>query len=78
MMSGMYPDTTGIMDLWTPLTKAIPDAMSLPRYFKERGYVTSSYGKVYHHTRDDTKSWSDIEPKSNVKYADPKTLEGIS
>lgn len=77
MMSGMYPHTTGITDLWTPLTKAHPGAMSLPRYFKERGYATCSYGKVYHHTRDDTKSWSDLKPKNDVKYAASETLEGI-
>jgi len=77
MMSGLYPDTTGIMDLWTPLTKAIPNAMSMPRYFKERGYVTGSYGKVYHHTRDDTKSWTELIPKPADKYASKEILDGI-
>lgn len=77
MMSGMYPDSTGISDLWTPLTKAIPDAMSMPRYFKERGYQTFSYGKVYHHNRDDKKSWTHLEPKDIVKYAKSETLDGI-
>lgn len=77
MMSGMYPHTSGVMDLWTPLTKAIPNAMSLPRYFKERGYKTFSYGKVYHHARDDTGSWTELMPKLTVKYANPATLQGI-
>ena len=77
MMSGMYPYTTGISDLWTPLTKAIPNAMSMPRYFKERGYQTFSFGKVYHHNRDDKRSWSHLAPKNTVKYANQETLEGI-
>lgn len=77
MMSGMYPYSTGITDLWTPLTKALPDAMSMPRYFRQRGYETCSYGKVYHHTRDDTDSWSDLKPKNDVKYASQQTLDGI-
>jgi iduronate 2-sulfatase len=77
MMSGMYPHTSGIYDLWTPLTKAVPDAMSMPRYFKELGYETCSYGKVYHHTRDDKKSWTDLKPKNDVKYARAETLDGI-
>lgn len=38
MMAGKYPDRLGIQDLWSPLRKNIPDAMSLPRYFKEAGY----------------------------------------
>lgn len=78
MMSGQYPNTTGIFDLFTPLTKAIPDAMTLPRYFKERGYQTCSYGKVYHHTRDDSKSWTHQIGKPLVKYADPETLKGMA
>lgn len=77
MMSGQYPSTTGIMDLWTPLTKAVPDAMSLPRYFKERKYVTYSFGKVYHHTRDDQKSWDTIKPKPESVYANRQTLRAI-
>ena len=77
MMSGMYPDTTGICDLWTPLTKKIPNAMSMPRYFKQRGYETFSFGKVYHHNRDDKNNWSHLEPKDTVKYADSETLAGI-
>lgn len=77
MMSGQYPDTTGIMDLWTPLTKIYPNAMTLPRYFKERGYMTGSYGKVYHHTRDDTKSWTELIPKPSDKYASKDILDGI-
>jgi iduronate 2-sulfatase len=77
MMSGMYPDSTGICDLWTPLTKKIPDAMSMPRYFKERGYETFSFGKVYHHNRDDKKNWTHLEPKDTVKYANKETLDGI-
>lgn len=77
MLSGQYPDTTGLFDLWTPLTKVYKDAMTMPRYFKERGYETCSYGKVYHHTRDDPKSWTELIPKPAIKYADPKTLDGI-
>ncbi len=77
MMSGMYPDSTGIYDLFTPLTKVKPNAMTMPRYFKERGYETLSFGKVYHHNRDDKKSWSVLGPKHTIKYADQATLDAI-
>ncbi len=77
MMSGMYPDTTGICDLWTPLTKIMPDAMTMPRYFKERGYQTYSFGKVYHHNRDDKQSWSRLMPKATSVYANQQTLDDI-
>ena len=77
MMTGQYPDKTGITGLFTPLTKTQPNALTLPRYFKERGYVTCSYGKVYHHNRDDQASWSDLAPKATVKYANQKTRTAI-
>ena len=37
LLTGQYPDTTGIYDLFTPLRSKHPDTMSLPRYFRERG-----------------------------------------
>ncbi|MFC7335943.1 sulfatase [Haloferula chungangensis] len=77
MMTGQYPDTNGIADLFTPLLKVDPKAVTLPGYFKKRGYVTSSFGKVYHHNRDDKPSWSQLGPKSAIKYASPETLKGI-
>ena len=78
MMSGMYPDTTGIYDLWTPITKVMPKAVTMPRYFKKRGYQTLSFGKVYHHTRDDKDSWTVLQPKHPVIYANPKTIDAIA
>lgn len=77
MMAGKYPDRLGIQDLWSPLRKNIPDAMSLPRYFKEAGYKTLSYGKVYHHHSDDRENWTELPPKPGQKYADPEVVESI-
>lgn len=77
MMAGKYPDRLGIQDLWSPLRKNIPDAMSLPRYFKEAGYKTLSYGKVYHHHSDDKENWTELPNKPGNKYADPAVLESI-
>lgn len=78
MMSGMYPDSTGIYDLWTPLTKVMPQAITMPRYYKNRGYETLSFGKVYHHSRDDKASWSVHKPKQSVIYAKQATLDSIA
>lgn len=78
MMTGQYPDHTGIVDLFTPLRKVNKTAMTLPLYFQQRGYVTASFGKVYHHLRDDKTSWSEIPEPPSEKYADPNTLNGIA
>lgn len=78
MMAGQYPDTLGIYDLWSPLRRSVPDVMSMPRYFFERGYETSSFGKVYHHHSDDSAYWSDLPDVPGEKYADPAVLESIA
>lgn len=78
MMTGLYPDHTGICDLFTPLRKVDKTTMTLPLFFQQRGYETTSLGKVYHQRRDDTEAWSQFVDYSTDKYADPKTLEAIS
>lgn len=40
LMTGMRPDSTGVFDLNHPLNKALPDALSIPRFFKQNGYRT--------------------------------------
>ena len=77
MMAGQYPDHTGICDLFTPLRKVNKTALTLPQYFKQRGFVTASFGKVYHHLRDDKENWSEIPVPPEAKYADPATLQAI-
>ncbi|MEN9358621.1 MAG: hypothetical protein RL095_156 [Verrucomicrobiota bacterium] len=53
VLSGLRPDSTGVFDLDHPLRKVLPDVLSLPQYFRNNGYETSSLGKVYHHLHDD-------------------------
>jgi len=78
MMAGQYPDSLGIYDLWSPLRRTVPDVMSMPRHFYERGYQTLSFGKVYHHHTDDKKYWSDLPDVPGEKYVNPSTLKSIA
>ena len=34
-------------------------APTLAQFFKERGYITQSIGKIYHHSDDDTGNWTE-------------------
>ncbi|MBC9798391.1 sulfatase [Sinomicrobium weinanense] len=49
ILSGLYPATTGIYGNQTDWRAAIPDAITLPEYFKQNGYLTIGAGKIYHH-----------------------------
>jgi iduronate 2-sulfatase len=78
MLAGQYPDSLGIYDLWSPLRRTVPDVISMPRYFMDRGYVTSSFGKVYHHHVDDKKYWTHLPDVPGEKWADAETLADIA
>lgn len=58
LLTGLRPDTTGITTLDQPVSKTAPDAVTLPRMFRDAGYTTLSFGKVYHHASDDPRGWS--------------------
>ena len=49
VLTGCWPDTTGVHGLSVPLAKSRPDLPTLPQVFKNAGYETISLGKIYHH-----------------------------
>ncbi len=59
LLSGLRPDSTGVLRNNVMLRDARPDVVSLPRHFNLHGYRTVSLGKVFHHPEDDPAAWSD-------------------
>lgn len=60
LLTGKRPNTTKVWDLKTHFREALPDAVTLPQYFKQHGYFTQSVGKIYHGVEelDDSLSWT--------------------
>ena len=58
LLTGRRPDTTKVYDLETHFRTTIPDVVTLPQYFKQQGYHTQGFGKIYHGGLDDAASWS--------------------
>ena len=63
VMTGLYPDTIGVIDLPTHFRQVAPEVVTLPQHFKNNGYFTQNIGKIYHNwhhgDRDgDPQSWS--------------------
>ncbi|MFZ5830823.1 MAG: sulfatase [Planctomycetota bacterium] len=48
-LSGLYPQTTGILDNTTNIEEVRPGTPSLPKVFRQAGYWTAAVGKVFHH-----------------------------
>ena len=61
ILTGKMPSNTGIYknnQWWIP---ALPDIVTLPKYFKDNGYHTVGAGKIFHHTAgfNDPKAWNE-------------------
>lgn len=65
MLSGLRPNTTGLRGFGVHLRDVVPDIVTLPQHFKQHGYETRAFGKIYHiydesmlGNEDDAASWS--------------------
>ena len=72
-LSGRRPERTGIYELVTAPRKAMPEAIFLPQLFRQNGYFTARFGKVYHEGRDDKLSW-DISESLEFTDAQERTM----
>ncbi|MDQ3440153.1 MAG: sulfatase, partial [Planctomycetota bacterium] len=78
LLTGRRPDTTKVYDLETHFRTTIPDVITLPQQFKNAGYHSQGFGKIYHGALDDKDSWSvPHTPVPGPAYADPKILKGM-
>jgi len=59
LMTGLRPDSAGVVDNVTYFRDTVPDVVTLPQHFRSHGYETVYVGKIYHAAmRDEEKSWS--------------------
>ncbi len=61
-LTGRRPETSGVYALNTSSRKALPDAVSLPGYFRGQGYLTQGAGKIFHNPQmNDPSAWDRYE-----------------
>jgi arylsulfatase A-like enzyme len=48
IMTGLRPDSTGVYDNGTSFRRKAPEVVALPQHFKDHGYVTQAFGKIFH------------------------------
>jgi len=59
LLTGRHPANTGVLGNRTWFGDVHPDLVSLPKHFKNHGYVTVRGGKIFHGGIDDTEAWSE-------------------
>lgn len=62
LLTGLRPDSTRVWTLDVRFRKTIPGAVTLPQHFKNHGYQSLGFGKIFHNPWPDNISWS--EPHS--------------
>lgn len=80
LMTGARSTSTGIYDFGVPMRRVLPDAVTLPQFFKAAGYRAEAGGKVFHighGNDDDAASWSAPHHRDKVvEYRDPASTGG--
>ena len=64
-LSGLYPQSTGVLNNTFDIRKTRPGTVSMPQFFKENGYWTAGVGKVFHNTKSDH---GDIAWHENLRF----------
>ncbi len=75
-LSGLRPNTTRVTNNADNLYQNLPRVMTLPHHFRENGYTTARFGKLFHlgvpsgdESMDDPQAWDVGEPfKSELPY----------
>lgn len=75
-LSGRRPETSGVYILGTAARAALPEAVMLPQFFRQRGYFSAGAGKVFHNAKvSDAASWDFYEDEAT---RDPEEKAAIA
>ena len=58
LLTSRRPPRTGVFENTTWFRKKMPDVVTLPRYFKDNGYITAQTGKIFHEGLGDKDAWT--------------------
>ncbi|WP_339724354.1 sulfatase [uncultured Paraglaciecola sp.] len=69
LLTGLYPEQTGVIGIGSDFRDNIPKAVTLPQLFKNEGYYSARVGKIFHYNvpsqigtngQDDSESWDKV------------------
>lgn len=76
VLSGMYPEHSGVKDNVVSFRDKLSGGVSLPQHFRQNGYHTVGMGKIFHHAANtDPASWDRWVDINGRGYFLPKNIE---
>jgi iduronate 2-sulfatase len=80
LLLGSRSTSIGVYSLGLHFRKAVPNAVTMPQYFKQHGYHSAGVGKVFHighGNNNDVHSWSvPFQPDKVIDYVLPESTDG--
>lgn len=79
-LTGLRPDTTGVFNNQKLFRDTVPNAVTLPQFFRQQGYYSARVGKLYHMGvpggvggpgLDDSPSWDFAISPPGLEHASP-------
>ena len=70
-LSGLYPQSTGVLNNTADIRSERPGTITMPQFFKQNGYWTASVGKVFHSPRHEhgASAWNEFTRFENDELA---------
>jgi arylsulfatase A-like enzyme len=88
MLTGLYPNSTGILSNAQVFRQTIPSQLSLPQAFRLQGYFAARIGKLYHYNvptsvgtdgHDDPASWElELNPAGVDRYEEEPKITTLT
>lgn len=73
LLTGRRPASSGVYLNSQPWRPAMPEAVTLPRLFRDQGYEVTGGGKIFHAGWNDPGAWDEYRPKGG----DPKPSKRV-
>ena len=59
LLTGVMPARSGVYGNFEELRRQLPDAVTLPQYFRQHGYIVKGGGKIFHRGPGDLDVWDE-------------------
>jgi len=77
VLSGVRPSTSGVYMNSHTWRDGLPDAVTLPAYFKENGYLVAGGGKIFHGGQNDDGAWHEYYEFERGTRPENQPLNGL-